>query len=85
MQDAPKPTEEQSKKHLGIKVEDNVAPTEQPLRLMFYFENGITYYSIYRDGFTMWNLIFMSSFNSNMLPEDTFDKIVELAGIEIEQ
>ena len=82
LQDAPVPTEEQSKKHLGIKVEDN---TEQPLHLTFY--SGVEmpyYYDVYRDGFTTWNMIFMSSIRRNMLPEDTFDKIVEMADINLD-
>ncbi|MBQ4317426.1 MAG: hypothetical protein IJC20_04165 [Clostridia bacterium] len=85
LQDAPVPTEEQSKKHLGIKVEDDTAPTEQPLHLTFY--SGVEmpyYYDVYRDGFTTWNMIFMSSIRRNMLPEDTFDEIVKMAGINLD-
>ncbi|MBO5870475.1 MAG: hypothetical protein J6Q89_06975 [Clostridia bacterium] len=85
MQDAPEPTEEQSKKHLGIKVEDNTVPTEQSLHLTFY--SGVEmpyYYDVYRDGFTTWNMIFMSSIRRNMLPEDTFDEIVKMAGINLD-
>ena len=85
LQNAPEPTEEQTKKHVGIKVEDNTAPNEQPLFVTFYSGTEMPYYfDVYRDGFTTWNLIFMSSIRRNMLPEDTFDKIVEIAGINLD-
>ncbi len=85
LQDAPLPTDEQANKHLGLKPENDTAPTEQPLRLVFYSGTEMPYYyTVYRDGFTDWNMIYMSSIRRNMLPEDTFDKIVEMTGINLD-
>ncbi len=85
MKDAPKPTEEQFKGHLGIRVEDDTVPIEQPLSIMFTLETGNPYYDIYPDGFVVWApSSYMSSQRYNMLPEDTFDEIVELAGIKLD-
>ncbi len=84
MKDAPEPTEEQFKGHLGIKVEDDTVPINQPLSIMFILETGYPYYDVYPDGFVVWSpSSYMSSQRYNMLPEDTFDKIVELAEIEL--
>ena len=85
LQNAPEPTEEQTKKHVGLKAEDDTAPNEQPLFMMFYSGTEKPYYyDVYRDGFTTWNSIYMSSIRRNMLPENTFDKIVEIAGINLD-
>jgi len=84
LKDAPEPTEEQFKGHLGIKVEDDTVPINQPLSIMFILETGNPYYDVYPDGFVVWApSSYMSSQRYNMLPEDTFDKIVELAEIEL--